>query len=361
MITEKKKLLILMATCEIPNKKQEQILETMEDFGEDLDVEKVLRDKNFEQMLSTEEFHKILKTYDRRTLNSMVENLEKQNYKILTTDDSEYPSRLLDLPERPLILFAKGDLSLTNQTSVAIVGTRMPSNYGKIVTARFAEDLARAGFVIISGLCYGVDEISHRKTLEVGGKTIAVIASGFNNIYPAENTNLAKEIAENGLILSEYPPSFKSKRYTFPKRNRIVAGLSDGVLITEASMNSGTKHTKEYALEYGKDIFAVPGNITSNKSELTNFIIKSGQAQCVTDAEDIISYYGMEKRAKKQQVISLNFEEQLIVDALKDGEKDFDFLTEKTQIPVNILNSYLTTLEIRGLIRKLPSQVYALV
>ena len=236
----------------------------------------------------------------------------------------------------------------------------MPSNYGRIVTEKFSEKLAQSGLVVVSGLCYGVDEIAHKKTLAVGGKTIAVVGSGFNNIYPATNTTLSLEIAERGLLLSEYPPSFKPKRYTFPRRNRIVAGLSDGVLIVEAGIKSGTIHTKEYALEYGKDIFAVPGNITSNKSELTNQLIKSGQAECVLSADEIVDFYGM-KKAEKQKMLTLSFDEKSVVDALADGEKDFDFLSRKTKIPVNILNSCLTTLEIRGLIRKLPAQCYALI
>ena len=144
-------------------------------------------------------------------------------------------------------------------------------------------------------------------------------------------------------------------------RNRIIAGLSDGVLIVEAGLKSGTIHTKEYAMEYGKDIFAVPGNVTNPKSELTNTIIKAGQAECVLSADDIIEYYGLQKQAKANAFVSLNFDEKKIVDLLADGEKDFDYLAEKSKISVNILNSCLTTLEIRGLIRRLPAHCYSLI
>lgn len=330
------------------------------DSLEDFSVDSMLKNSNVLSILTTEEYHKLVSSYDKRVLDSSIDNMQRNGIKIVTIFSDEYPEKLKDLPDRPLILYAKGDLSLANQKSVAVVGTRMPSNYGRIVTEKFSEKLAQSGLVVVSGLCYGVDEIAHKKTLAVGGKTIAVVGSGFNNIYPATNTTLSMEIAEKGLLLSEYPPSFKPKRYTFPRRNRIVAGLSDGVLIVEAGIKSGTIHTKEYALEYGRDIFAVPGNITSNKSELTNQLIKSGQAECVLSADEIVDFYGM-KKAEKQKVLTLSFDEKAVVDALSDGEKDFDYLSRKTKIPVNILNSCLTTLEIRGLIRKLPAQCYALI
>ena len=356
LLTERDKLLVFLSAFELSIKKQESILDSLEDFS----VESVLRNSKLLNILTTDEYHKLLENYDKRILDSSIENMQKNGIEIVTIFSDNYPEKLRDLPDRPLILYAKGDLSLVNKKSVAIVGTRMPSNYGRVITERFTEKLAQSGLVVVSGLCYGIDEIAHKKTLAVGGKTIAVIGSGFSNIYPASNTSLAQEIAKRGLILSEYPPSFKPKRYTFPRRNRIVAGLSDGVLIVEAGIKSGTIHTKEYALEYGKDIFAVPGNITSPKSELTNDLIKTGQAECVLSADEIIDFYGLKKSAK-QQAITLSFDEKAIVDALSDGEKDFDFLSRKTKIPVNILNSCLATMEIRGLIRKLPGQSYALI
>ena len=355
-MSDKDRLLVFLSAFELSVKKQESILDSLEDFS----VDSMLKNSNVLSILTTEEYHKLVSSYDKRVLDSSIDNMQRNGIKIVTIFSDEYPEKLKDLPDRPLILYAKGDLSLANQKSVAVVGTRMPSNYGRIVTEKFSEKLAQSGLVVVSGLCYGVDEIAHKKTLAVGGKTIAVVGSGFNNIYPATNTTLSMEIAEKGLLLSEYPPSFKPKRYTFPRRNRIVAGLSDGDLIVEAGIKSGTIHTKEYALEYGRDIFAVPGNITSNKSELTNQLIKSGQAECVLSADEIVDFYGM-KKAEKQKVLTLSFDEKAVVDALSDGEKDLDYLSRKTKIPVNILNSCLTTLEIRGLIRKLPAQCYALI
>ena len=341
--------------CEIPNKKQEKLLNSLEEFT----IDALFKD-NCADILSTEEIKRLASTYDRQTFESSIQNMIDSGIVILTVLSDDYPKRLIDLPDRPMILYTKGDLSLFDKTSIAMVGTRMPTNYGRMMTEKFADELASSGFVIISGLCYGVDEIAHRKTLEVGGKTIAVVGSGFQNIYPSTNTPLSQEIAEKGLLVSEYYPSFRPKKYTFPQRNRIVAGLSDGVLITEAGAKSGTVHTKEFALEYGKDVFAVPGNINSPKSELPNIMIKSAQAECVLSPSDIVEFYGLEKKAKQQKTFTLNIEEQTIINLLKDGEQDYEVLVIKSKIPVNILNSYLTTLEIRGLIRRLPGKIYAL-
>lgn len=353
-MTERDKLIVYLSRLEISNKKIEAIVEECED----VQIADALKSGKLLNTLSAEEYHKALE-YDKIEFENSLANMEKQGIKILTIFDELYPKRLIDLPDRPVVIFAKGDLSLLDKKSVAIVGTRMPTNYGKIVTDKFAGALAESGIVVVSGLCYGVDEIAHRKTLEVGGKTIAIVGSGFNNIYPAKNTLLAKEIAEKGLLLSEYTPSFTPKRYTFPQRNRIVAGISNGVLITEAGLKSGTLHTKEFALEYGKDVFVVPGNINSEKSQLPNELIRSGQGECVTSPDDIIEFYGLKRQAKENKVVQLSFDERKILDLLSNGEKDIDYLAEKSGIPVNILNSCLTTLEIRALIKRLPGKMYA--
>ena len=353
-MTDRDKLIVFLSRLEISNKKIETILSEAKTFA----IKDVLSDNHLMKTLSTEEYHNALKEFDEVAFENSLKNMKEAGIEILTIYSDRYPQKLIDLPDRPVVLYAKGDLSLLDRKCVAIVGTRMPTNYGKIVTDRFAKGLAESGIVVVSGLCYGVDEIAHLKTLEVDGKTVAVVGSGFNNIYPAKNTSLAKEIGQKGLILSEYTPSFKPKRYTFPLRNRIVAGLSDGVLITEAGLKSGTLHTKEYALEYGKDIFVVPGSVYSDKSALPNELIKSGQAQCVTSPDDIISYYGLDKQKKQKSSIQLSFDEKIVLDLLSNGEQHFDYLVEKSGLSVNILNSCLTTLEIRGLIRKLPQQMY---
>ena len=356
-MNKSKKFIVFFSALEFTNNKMEKALEIVEKYKIET-IEDLINNSDFLSMLSTEEYHNLVKKSDE--ILNFIENIENSEIAILTQDDEEYPKTLLGIDDAPKVLYAKGDLSLLNDKGLAIVGTRMPSNYGVYVTNKFAEDLAKAGFVIISGLAYGVDSISHKKALEVGGKTIAVLGSGFNHIYPEAHTNLANEIAEKGLLLSEYSPFTRPTKFTFPKRNRIIAGLSQGILIIEASARSGTIHTKEFALDYGKDLFAVPGNINSLKSELPNSLIKSGQAECVLTSKDILDYYGIDIKKENKKVISLNFEEQMILDLLKDGEKDFDELAKKSNISVNILNSYLTTLEIRGLIKRMPAKTFML-
>ena len=222
-----------------------------------------------------------------------------------------------------------------------------------MITNKLVGDIAQHKITIVSGLAYGVDSIAHRKCLECGGKTIAVLGSGLNEIYPAEHKGLADEIAEKGLLISEYPPNKIATKYTFPQRNRIIAGLGDGVLITEANFKSGTIHTKDYALEYGKNIYSVPGNVDSELSYLTNDIIKSGQASCVTSSQDILNDYDVDNITSKKSY-QLSIEEQMIVNLLEDGMKEMDFLIKNCNLSTNIFNSCLTTLEIRGIINRLP-------
>lgn len=294
-------------------------------------------------------------------IRSYFNSLEEQGIGFITIFDEAWPSKLLGNNEFPVYLFYKGDLSLLNYKAVAMVGSRDPSNYGRIVTDKFAGELAMADIVIVSGLAYGIDSISHRKALEVGGKTIAVLGGGLNRIYPTEHTSLAREIAQKGLLLSEYCPSTNATRFTFPYRNRIVAALSDGVLITEAGIKSGTVHTKNFALDYGKSMYCVPGNITSEKSELTNSLISKGQCLCVLSPKDILVDLGIDEAPKpKARTLQLGLNEAKIVELLKNGEKDIDFLAENCNISIISLNTCLTTMEISGIIRRMPGGSYAL-
>lgn len=291
--------------------------------------------------------------------------LDKRNIKCLTIVSKDYPQKLLNLKNPPYVLYYSGDLSLLKTKAVAMVGTRNPSNYGKIITERYAKELAKNGLTIISGMASGVDKISHEGALEVKGKTIAVLGGGFDHIYPAININLAREIAKNGLVLTEYHMSISPTKYTFPTRNRIIAALSDAVLITEAGEKSGSLYTKEHADEVGIDTYCVPGNITSEKSEATNNLIKRGLVACTTTPDDILIDFGISVDKKtnkhtKNNTLQLSLEEGAIVSELKDGEQDFDYLQIKTGFSTQILNYNLTTLEIRGIIKKLAGNVYAL-
>ena len=357
-----KSFLVFLSMFDNTYLKNQQIIDSL---GEDVSLKHFCKSE-FDGILTKENLDKMKERADINRINNYYNNMLDSDIVLLTKFDKDYPEKLRDLPDAPFFLFCRGDLSLLNEKALAIVGTRKPTNYGRVVTNRIVGDVAREGVVIVSGLAYGVDSIAHRKCLEVGGKTIAVLGAGLNEIYPAEHISLAEEIAKKGLLVSEYSPNKKATKYSFPQRNRIIAGLSDGVLITEASIKSGTIHTKDYALDYGKNIYSVPGNIDSPLSELTNDIIKSSQAQLVTKASDILVDYNIVKgesgikKAEKSSNYQLSIEESVIVNLLKDGMKEMDFLAKNSGLSISDLNSNLTMLEIRGIISRLPGSIVSL-
>lgn len=204
--------------------------------------------------------------------------------------DEEYPKQLKNIYDPPIKIYVLGNRKLLNQCGIAIVGTRKASEYGKKVALQFAKDLSQKGINVISGLALGIDTYAHLGTLQQNsiGKTIAVLGSGLDNIYPKQNIELAKQIIKNdGCLISEYPVGTKPEKQNFPQRNRIISGLSDGVLIVEAAEKSGALITADFALEQGREIFAVPGSVFSNTSIGTNNLIKQG-ARLVTKFEEIL-------------------------------------------------------------------------
>lgn len=356
-MTEKERFMIWLAGFGFGEKKFYEIVDLCEG---DFDISHFNRLKLLDKVLKYDEVMSVRERADAVQVRNYFDSLERQNIKVVIKGFDGYPKKLQDLPDAPVALFCKGDISLFDKLAIAIVGSRTPSNYGRIVTEEFAGDIARSGAVVVSGLAYGVDSISHKKTLEVGGKTIAVLGSGFNYIYPSEHNSLADEIAEKGLLISEYPPQTKPGKYTFVARNRIIAGLSDGVLITEGSTTSGTRITKDFALNYGKDVFAIPGSIKSTTSGLPNMLIACGHAKCVLSAKDVLEEYNVQP-VKKVDVKNTSEEEDVLLKLLANGEKDITFLQENSGFDIKNLNTYLTMLEIRGIIRKLPGNFYAAV
>lgn len=354
---EFRKFLIFLSMFDNTYSKNMQIIELM---GDDYSLKHFNKIK-LNGILSDKIIDNMKKWANEQIIDNYFASLENSGITLITKYDKEFPEKLREIEDAPMFLSCKGDLSLLNNKSLAVVGTRKPTAYGRMVTERLVKEIASAGVVIVSGLAYGVDSISHRKCLEVGGKTIAVLGSGLNQVYPAEHISLAEEIANKGLIISEYSPNKRATKYTFPQRNRIIAGLSDGVLITEASFKSGTIHTKDFALEYGKNIYAVPGNIDSFSSGLTNDLIKSGQAQCVTEAKDILKDFHIDLDNKNtQKSYQLSLDEQAIVSLLQDGMKEIDYLTKNCNLSINTFNSNLTMLEIRGIITRLPGGLITL-
>lgn len=233
---------------------------------------------------------KILDLSYRENLNNYISYMQKYDIGIITIQDENYPEKLKHIYDSPVMLYYRGNKELlTNSKIVAMVGCRECSKYGEYVSKKFSYELAKKGICIISGMAKGIDSYSHLGCIGAGGKTIAVLGSGIDQIYPKENTALYNQILKiDGLILSEYVIGTKPTKLNFPARNRIISGVSDSVIVVEAKEKSGTLNTVDFALEQGKDVFVIPGNITSSSSVGTNELIKQG-AKCITCVEDVIN------------------------------------------------------------------------
>lgn len=266
----------------------------------------------------------------------------------ITKNDSTFPSELSLLAQVPDALYYRGaDLSeILTKPVVAIVGSRKISNYGRAVTTKLTQDLARAGVVIVSGLALGVDSVAHAAALDAGGLTIAVLPCGIDTIYPAGHFGLAKRILQQGgALISEYDGADKPMKHQFIARNRIIAALSKGVIITEAAAKSGSLHTAEFALEQGTEVFAVPGNITSPTSEGTNNLIKAG-ATPITTADDVLQALGIQRT--EETIATSTPQEARVIELLQQGITDQTELQIVGKLSPNEYSQAVTMLELVG-------------
>lgn len=248
-----------------------------------LEKKELLRIKGIGESL----VNSILDKNIRKNLENYVIYMKRNNIDIISIEDEEYPNLLKQIYDPPISLYIKGNKDILNDSSIAIVGCREASDYGKKVAKYFAYNLANQNINIISGLAKGVDSYAHMGVLSTCGRTIAVVGNGLDTVYPAENKYLFKKILENrGAIISEYPPGIKAEKMNFPARNRIISGMSKGVIVIEAKEKSGTLITVDFALEQGRDVYVVPGNINSINSVGTNELIKQG-AKMVTTYKEI--------------------------------------------------------------------------
>lgn len=291
-------------------------------------------------------------------VDSLIENCQKNNIKIYTINDEKYPGLLKEIYSPPPILFCKGELQQADYFGIAVVGSRKMTDYGRRITEKLSSELASCGITVVSGLARGIDSVAHNAALSSGGRTVAVLGSGLNNIYPPENKALAQKIAESGAVLSEFYPYETPKRENFPRRNRIISGMTIGTLVTEADIRSGALITASFALEQGREVFAVPGNITSKNSEGTNYLIKNG-AKLVQKVEDILEEIGqfipsLKELTHKQiesKIVELNGEEKTIFDAV-ENPVSLDEIILKTGINTSRVLEALLMLEIKGLVIK---------
>ncbi len=294
----------------------------------------------------------------KRDLDGELEYIEKHNIRVVDYFSEDYPKMLRSIEYPPLVLFMKGDFRETD-LPLAVVGTRYPSGYGQRVIKYIIPYLVKAGFTIVSGMARGIDALSHKETIKNSGYTIAVLGSGIDVVYPLENKILYEEIAEKGCIISEFPLGMMPLRYNFPRRNRIIAGLSKGTLVIEADIRSGSLITARLTEEQSKPIFSVPGEIFSKRSKGTNKLISQG-AVAVNDVDAILSYFYIELKNEMKDArrdIKLSDNESNILDIL-EGDMSMDELLLKTGMNISQLNDVLFDLEIKGLIKHTPSDGY---
>ena len=278
----------------------------------------------------------------------------------------DYPKRLKHFDSSPLVLYHRGSLHLNHPRTVAIIGTRKPTEQGKIICEKVIEGLRKYNVQIISGLAYGIDTCAHHCAVKLGMETIGVVGHGLDRLYPASNRNLVDQMKENGGVLTEFPTGTKPDRENFPMRNRIIASMSDVIIVIESKKRGGSIITAEFANSYNKDVFAVPGRISDDSSEGCNRLIKQHKAHLLESAEDVAYIMRWEDEQKEKVIQKSLFveytpEEQKIIDALSMNDQiTIDDLNYKLQLPNSSLASLLLNLEFKGAIRSLPGKKYIL-
>ncbi len=294
----------------------------------------------------------------------------KLDARLVTPVDDDYPAPLKEIYDPPLCLYVRGTLEKEDGHALAVVGTRRASHYGAAQAERLAFAAAQTGFTIISGLARGIDTVAHRAALKAGGRTIAVLGGGMDRLYPPENRELAAEIAGHGAVVTEFPLGREPDRTTFPYRNRIVSGLSKGVLVVEAGVNSGAMNTAEQALEQGRSVLAVPGRVDLEAAHGPHRLIRNG-ARLVEDVNDILQEFEflfppgeakrLAQRRDARQRLTLAPDEIRLVRALwTDPELDFDVLARRTELSSARLMTLAMQLEMKRVVRRLPGRRLAL-
>jgi DNA processing protein len=305
-----------------------------------------------------------------------IELLHRENARVVTFDSPEYPAMLRQIEDAPAVLFVKGRIEDEDKFAIAIVGSRKTTSYGRLVAERLSSELAGAGFTIVSGMARGIDTVSHIGSMQSGGRTIAVLGSGIDRVYPPENRSLMERIAGSGYVVSEYPFGTGPNRENFPRRNRLISGLSLGVVVVEAAVGSGALITARSALEQNREVFAVPANINSPTSAGTNELIKSG-AKLIQKSDDIIEelapvlrgYLGAAKRLKgtrgetksPRAAVEMTTEEKRLCDILTGEPVHIDVLSRELSLAPAKALTLLLDLELKGVVRQTEGKRFYLV
>src|SRR5262245_2932938 len=300
-----------------------------------------------------------------------MECLQATEIRVTTLGEADYPEALRWIPEPPPVLYIWGTLGHEDSLAVAVVGSRKPSPYGQLAAQRLSAELAQYGFTVVSGLARGVDSLAHQGALQAGGRTIAVLGSGINVVYPPEHRRLYEAIRDQGAVVTEFPFDTKPDRWNFPRRNRIISGLTLGTLVVEASDQSGSLHTARHALEQGREVFAVPGRIDVPNSRGTNNLIKRG-AKLVEGIDDLLEEFPEAVRLAVRQrgtasvptdapqmPTDLTPDEAQVLGLVPHEETHIEAIIHTNQLPAQAVTSILLTLELRGLVRQFPGTFFA--
>ncbi len=308
--------------------------------------------------------NEIKKGPDQKKIEKELKIIRELGIKIIKIKDDYYPNRLKDIYDPPPLLFVRGEIKKEDELAVAIVGSRKTSPYGREVTEKLSSELAKNGVTIISGMARGIDTVAHKGAISVGGRTIAVLGCGVDVIYPPENHNLFYQIIEHGAVVSEFPLGSLPEGGHFPRRNRIISGLSIGVVVVQASSESGSLITARFALEQGREVFAVPGNIGAEGSRGTNKLIKEG-AKLVESSEDILEDIlpqwrkgGLIPEKRETLEDGLREEEKIVYEVLGETPVHIDTIIRETRFDPGKVSSILLNLELKGIILQWPGKCF---
>jgi DNA processing protein len=294
-------------------------------------------------------------------LDEEMERLGSLGVKVLTWTDPAYPAQLRAADDSPPVLYVRGDLAPADALSVAVVGTRKPTPYGRQVAEEMSYQLAANRITVVSGLARGVDGIAHRAAIEAGGRTLAVMACGLDMVYPPEHAKLAREISEHGALVSEQPLGAQPRGDFFPRRNRVISALSLGVLVVEGDLKSGALITADFANDQGRDVFCVPGSIFSPQSRGPNAKISRGEAKLVTKVDDILEELNLQtapQQLEMQEVIPATDTESHLLRHISREPVHIDEVCRESGLPVSTVSSLLAMMELKGLVKEIGPKAY---
>lgn len=353
----------------IPGIGRVRISQLKEHFGSLQEAWKAPEVKLKQAKLDARSIDALVTLRPRMSLDAEMEKLERYKVKVFVYEDPLYPLRLKEIYDYPPVLYVRGNLPGEDEPCLAVVGTRRPTIYGRQVTEEIVTDLARSKIAIVSGLARGIDSVAHRAALDAGGKTVAVFGSGLDVVYPGENVKLAQAIMEHGALVSEHPLGVKPKAENFPLRNRIMSGLSLGVLVVEAGERSGALITAHQAAEQNREVFAIPGSILSPASQGTNSLIQEG-AKLIRKYTDILEELNLTIAVQQTKIKEFSLAEHSIVESsvestileqLSSEPSHIDEICRRSGLAMPEVSSTLAVLELKGIAKQVGSMNYVLV